>query len=99
MSPVISQGELRRRALTGRGDVQSSLAQYAATQAALQLAIANQYPNLTLSPGYSYDQGNNKFGFASPGLELPIFNQHQGPIAQAVAHRKQAAASFTALQA
>ena len=99
VSPVISQGELRRRALTGRADVQSSLAQYAATQAGLQLAVANQYPNLTLSPGYSYDQGDNKFGLAAPGLQLPIFNQNQGPIAQAVARRKEAAANFTALQA
>ncbi|MHB8529708.1 MAG: TolC family protein, partial [Caulobacteraceae bacterium] len=54
VSPEISQGELRRRALTGRSDVQSSLAQYTATEAALKLAIANQYPNLTLSPGYSH---------------------------------------------
>jgi len=30
---------------------------------------------------------------------LPIFNQNQGPIAQALANRQQAAANFTALQA
>lgn len=95
----IGQGELRRQALTGRADVRSSLAQYGATQSALQLAIAGQYPNITLSPGYSYDQGDNKFGLSSPGLPLPVFNQNQGPIAEAAARRKQAAASFTALQA
>lgn len=99
VSPKIGQGELRQRALSGRGDVQSSLAQYAATEAALKLAIANQYPNLTLSPGYSHGEAGNSFGLASPGLELPIFNQHQGPIGEAVAHRKEAAANFTALQA
>ncbi|MHB8530124.1 MAG: TolC family protein, partial [Caulobacteraceae bacterium] len=53
----------------------------------------------TLSPGYSHGEAGNSFGLASPGLELPIFNQHQGPIAEAVARRKEAAANFTALQA
>jgi len=91
-------GELRRRALTGRADVQAALADYEAAQAALQLAAANQYPNLTLGPGYVYDAGVNKFSL-SPTLELPIFNQNQGQIAEAVAKRQRAAASFTALQA
>lgn len=91
-------GPLRRRALTERTDVQASLAQYEAAQSGLQLQIANQYPNLTLGPGYNYEFGTNRF-ILNPALDFPIFNQNQGPIAQAVANRQQAAASFTALQA
>ena len=91
-------GALRHRALTERTDVQASLAQYAAAQSALQLEIANQYPNLTLGPGYNYDTGLNKF-ILSPTIDLPIFNQNQGQIAQAIANRRQAAANLTALQA
>ena len=60
--------------------------------------MANQYPNLTLGPGYNYDAGVNKFSL-SPALDLPVFNQNQGQIAEAVAKRQQAAAKFTALQA
>ena len=33
-----------------------------------------------------------------PAVDLPLFNQNQGPIAQARARREQAAARFTALQ-
>ena len=93
-----SERELRRRALTGRTDIQSSLSQYAAAQSALRLQIVSQYPNLTLGPGYQYDQGDNKFSLAAT-VDLPILNQNQGPIAEAAARRRQARASFTALQA
>ena len=95
--PDLAAGALREKALTERSDVQGLLAKYAAAESALSLQIANQYPNIRLSPGYSYDQGQNKYLLA-PAAELPIFNQNQGPIAEAVARRDEAAARFTALQ-
>ena len=98
LAPDIATGELRRQALVHRSDVQGLLAEYAAAQAALQLQVAGQYPNLTLGVGYTYDQGDNKYTL-SPGAVLPVFNQNQGPIAQAEARRAEAAARFTALQA
>jgi cobalt-zinc-cadmium efflux system outer membrane protein len=91
-------GALRQAALTGRADIRGALARYAAAQSALQLQIANQFPNLALGPGYTYDQGQNKFGL-SLAADLPLFNQNQGPIAEAVARRKVEAATFIALQA
>ncbi len=94
----LSSGPLRRRALTERTNVQARLAQYEAAQSALKLQIANQYPNITLGPGYNYDVGTNRF-ILNPAIDFPIFNQNQGPIAEAVARRRQAAAQFTALQA
>ena len=95
--PGVATGLLRQRALTDRSDVQALLDSYAAAESALALQIANQYPNVTLTPGYSYDQGQNKY-LLMPAAELPIFNQNQGPIAEAVARRDEAAARFTALQ-
>lgn len=92
-------GKLRREALTKRTDVQGDLQDYEAAQSALQLQIANQYPNITLSPGYNYDFGVNKYILGLGADSLPIFNQNQGPIAEALANRQQAAATFTALQA
>ncbi len=94
----LSSGSLRQLAVTERTDVRSSLAQYEAAQSALQLQVANQYPNLLLGPGYNYEFGTNRF-ILNPAIDFPIFNQNQGPIAQAVANRQQARASFTALQA
>ncbi len=94
----LSSGSLRQLAVTERTDMRSSLAQYEAAQSALQLQVANQYPNLLLGPGYNYEFGTNRF-ILNPAIDFPIFNQNQGPIAQAVANRQQATASFTALQA
>lgn len=97
-SQDLAVGPLRRLALTGRSDVEASLAQYEAAQSALKLQVANQYPNVTLGPGYNYDVGMNRF-ILGPSFDLPIFNQNQGQIARALADRQQAAANFTALQA
>ena len=44
-------------ALLGRSDILSALADYAASQAALQLAVAKQYPDVHLTPGYSWNAG------------------------------------------
>jgi len=88
----------RHRALFGRADVLAALADYASTEAALQLEIAKQYPNVHISPGYQFDQGEHKWTLGL-SAELPVLNQNQGPIAEARARRAEAAASFVALQA
>src|SRR5205807_9905942 len=87
----------RRAALLGRADLLSSLATYAASQAALQLEIAKQYPDVHLGPGYMYDQGSDKWGLGLT-IPLPILSQNRGPIAEAQARRREAAARFLALQ-
>jgi len=90
--------EARREALLGRSDVLSALAEYAASQSALQLEIAKQYPDVHLNPGYQFDQGEHKWTLGI-SVELPIFNQNQGPIAETKAKREEAAARFLAVQA
>jgi cobalt-zinc-cadmium efflux system outer membrane protein len=90
--------EARRQALQGRADILVALAEYAASQSALQLEIAKQYPDVHLGPGYQYDQGDHKFSLALTA-ELPLLHQNQGPISQAEARRAEAAARFNALQA
>jgi cobalt-zinc-cadmium efflux system outer membrane protein len=89
--------EVSRQALTNRADILSALADYAATQAALQLEIAKQYPDIHLGPGYLLDQTDNKWQLAVSAT-LPIFDQNQGPIAEAEARRTEAAIRFQALQ-
>ena len=88
---------LVHEALTSRPEVLAALAHYAAAEAALRLAVAQQYPALDIGPGYHYDQGDNKF-MLSISLPLPILNQNQGPIAQARAARRVAAEEFLATQ-
>jgi outer membrane protein TolC len=93
-----SESDARRRALLGRADVLAALDVYAASEAALRLELARQYPDLHLGPGYQFDQGQNKWGLGI-SLELPVMNRNQGPIAEAAAARTEADARFTALQA
>ncbi len=94
----ISEGGLRRRALLERFDVLGLLAEYDAAQMALRLEIAKQYPNLSVGPGYAFDRGDNLYNFELT-LDLPVFNRNQGPISEAEARRREAAARFVALQA
>lgn len=90
--------EQQGRTLTLRADIQSALANYEACQSQLQLEIAKQYPDLHLGNGYQWDQGDSKWSFGLT-LELPLLNRNQGPIAEAVARRREAAAQVLATQA
>ena len=96
--PQAAIGAWRREALVRRSDVQGLLAEYEAAQSALQLQMASRFPNLSLGPGFRYDQGAHKYDL-NVAAELPVFHQNQGPIAEAAARRSEAAARFTALQA
>jgi outer membrane protein, heavy metal efflux system len=95
----LTSSEVRRQALQRRADLLAALSDYAASEAALKIEIAKQYPDIHLSTGYEYDQGLEKWATLGFGLELPVLNRNQGPIAEAEARRKQAAARFEALQA
>jgi outer membrane protein TolC len=89
--------ELRRRALLNRSDILAALAEYQASQSALQVEIAKQYPDLNIGPGYELDQTDVKWTLGL-NLLLSIFNRNRGPIAEAEARRSEAAASFQVLQ-
>jgi outer membrane protein, heavy metal efflux system len=98
LPPEARVAEARRQALLNRSDILSALADYAASQSALQLEIAKQYPDVHLSPGYEFDQGDNKWSIGL-SLTLPVLNQNRGGIAEALARRDESAAKFNALQA
>jgi outer membrane protein TolC len=90
-------GDIQKAGLLHRADVRRSLLEYAAAEAALQLEIAKQRPDIQLSPGYGFDEGHHKITF-SPTFEIPVFNQNKGPIAEAEARRAELEARFNALQ-
>lgn len=89
--PVIVQ------ALRQRADIQASLAEYAASEAKLQFEVAKQYPDITLSPSYSWD-AQSMIWSLGVGLVLPLFNHNQSGIAEAEADRQVAQARFETLQ-
>jgi outer membrane protein, heavy metal efflux system len=90
--------EARREALLNRADVLGALAEYAASQAALQLEVARQYPDIHLGPGYQMDQTDSKWTLALP-IALPVFNRNKGAIGEADARRTEAASRFISVQA
>jgi cobalt-zinc-cadmium efflux system outer membrane protein len=94
----LSPAEIQRLALLNRIDLGRQLAQYAAADEALKLEIAKQYPDIDIAGGYSWEGGENIFELG-PSTVLPVFNQNQGPIAEAEARRKEVAAQFLAMQA
>jgi cobalt-zinc-cadmium efflux system outer membrane protein len=98
---ALTSAEARGVALRSRADILATLADYAAAEADLRLQVAKQYPDLHLGPGYAWNSGNAGDNQWSLGLtlELPILDQNQGPIAEAEARRKLAAAKFLELQA
>jgi outer membrane protein, heavy metal efflux system len=93
-----SAEEIRGDAVLDRLDIRRSLAQYAAAEADLRLEIAKQYPDVQIAPGYTFEERNNFFTLGL-SVTLPIFNRNQGPIAEAEAKRKEAAATFLQKQA
>jgi outer membrane protein, heavy metal efflux system len=94
----LTSQQARKAALVGRADILAGLMDYAASEAALQLEIAKQYPDVHLQPGYEFDQGDSKWSLGV-SVELPVLNRNQGPIAQAQARRIESAVKFNALQA
>jgi len=95
---LIAPQRVQREAVLNRLDVRRGLAEYAAAESELQLEIADQHPDFQIGPGYTYEEMNNFFTLAL-SKTFPIFNRNQGPIAEAEAARKEAAANFLATQA
>ncbi len=94
----LTSTQARRQALTSRADIAAALAEYEAAQAALQLEIAKQYPDVHLGTGYQWDQGDSKWNLGLTA-EIPLLNRNQGPIAEAESRRTETAARFLAVQA
>lgn len=92
----------REQALLDRTDVLQALAEYQASDSALRLEIAKQYPDVHIGPGFSHGYTASELESSLTigiSLSLPILDRNQGPIAEAEARRREAAASFDAVAA
>ncbi len=98
---ALTRPQVRQRALLDRADVRAALERYAASQSALQLQIARQWPDISLGPGFAWNPqlaGDREWELGL-SLPLPVRNHNQGPIAEARAQRALAAAHFLTVQA
>jgi len=89
--------ELRRLALRNRLDVHRKLLEFGAADAEVKLAVAGQNPDITLGPGYTWDQGDNVWSLAV-GFSIPSGARTHAVIREAEAQRELAAQQFQATQ-
>jgi cobalt-zinc-cadmium efflux system outer membrane protein len=97
-SEALPLSTLQKAGLVHRLELRRTLSEYEAAEAVLKLEIAKRYPEFNPGLGLLNDQGDHKVTL-TPSFTLPIFNQNEGPIAEALARRKEVAARFAAIQA
>ena len=96
----LTRPHVRQEALLDRADVRAALERYAASQSALQLQIARQWPDIDLGPGFEWNPqlaGDREWELGL-SLPVPVLNRNQGPIAEAKAQRALAGAHFLTVQ-
>jgi cobalt-zinc-cadmium efflux system outer membrane protein len=94
--PLLS---VQKAGLLHRADIRRGLIEYEAEDARLRLVLANQYPNITLSPSYAFQEGFPAYTLGAALSSLPILHRNEGPIAEQEAARRESEARFLALQA
>lgn len=84
-------------ALRRRVEIGLALARYAGAEAELRLRAAGQYPDLSVGPGFIWDQGVNRWtlALALPGL---LGYRNRGPLEEGRARRRVAAAQVAEAQ-
>lgn len=91
-------GKARETALKNNSQLMAALADYVAAHSALQLELAKRIPDVNIGTGYTWSKNGDIFTLGL-SITIPIFNNNEGPIAEAVAKRKETAERFNALQA
>ncbi|MFZ1746511.1 MAG: hypothetical protein WBO24_14500 [Nitrospirales bacterium] len=84
--PAIPVQNFKEITLRERPDVLAALVNYEAGQSALQLEIANQYPDIQANPGYAWDLGEHPWTLGAI-LPVPVFHHKQDFIVEAEAAR------------
>jgi CRISPR system Cascade subunit CasA len=88
----------RRDAALQRTDVLRAVVDYDLAETALTLEVAKQYPEVRLSPGYTYDHGVTKLPFGL-SLALPTYDLNRRAIDQAELARAASGRSLELAQA
>lgn len=89
--------DLQTQALLNRLDIRIALERYAAAEARVKLEIAKQYPDIIVTPNYTYEFGNKIWSLGLSGL-MTFITKNKMPIAEAKQLREVEATQFEALQ-
>lgn len=95
--PAAGVDSLQALALRRRPEIGRALAEYAVAEGDLRVAVAGAYPDLSLGPGFVWDQGIGRWSLLL-GLPHVALNRNRGPIGEALARRHEAGARFAERQ-
>jgi cobalt-zinc-cadmium efflux system outer membrane protein len=98
VAPLPPPAAVQAHALSHHPRVLAALAAYDSAEHDLELAVAAQYPDIALSPGYFFDQGDHVWSLLG-GIVVPLVASHDAAIDAALARRDAARAAFEAEQA
>lgn len=94
---ALTDEELERRLVAGRSDLRVIELAYKIVEDQLRLAVYRQYPHLKIGPSFTRElEGTTSFGFGL-ALDLPLFDQNQGEIAERESLRDQTRAAYVGL--
>jgi outer membrane protein, heavy metal efflux system len=96
-APPPALDALQESAVAARLDLRARLAEFRAVDASFRTELARRFPDLTLGPGYTYDQGDRRITFTLTA-ELPVFSRNGAAIARARAERDRVIAEIDQLQ-
>jgi cobalt-zinc-cadmium efflux system outer membrane protein len=105
---VATPQQWRTEALVGRPQIVHALREYDLAEIGLQNEVARRWPQAHITPAYAWggqgvreDALNDIARESALGVsfELPLLNQHQGPIGEALARRAAAGEHLKAVQA
>lgn len=87
--------DIKANLLTRNPKIELLRRSYEVSEQKLRLEIHKQYPDLTIGPGYEFDDGQSKIGLGF-GIPIPFWNANIEGIARARADRDVARARFDA---
>jgi len=85
--------ELQRLMESGNAELTAVRAEYEVAERSLRTEIREQYPDLTIGPGYGTDQGDDRV-LLGLSLPIPLWNRNQQGVAEAAAGRELARGRF-----
>lgn len=94
---MVSKAQLQELALINRLDLREAEARYAIADAKLRLEVAQQYPEISLKPGYEWDQGDHRLKLGV-GLPIALPAAHHAAVDTASAERDTQGLILLALQ-
>lgn len=68
--------------------LQAAISVHRTSEAELRLEIRKQYPDISLSPGFTHEEGDNKLTL-DVGFTLPLWNRNREAIARAYGSRRE----------